>query len=105
MKKIKIEVSKKGVEFFLDGEEETIKSLLQNIVPVDVEVHWSDNYNYNDNFIYLISGPHRSNDIDVSKFFDASMNASEMKILFFKIMKEITNWYESIPVSSVEFEI
>jgi len=104
--KVKIQVTKKGVEFFLDDQEETIKSLIQSLIPEDVEVHWSDNnYNYDDNFIYLISGPHRSADIDVNKFFDASLDASGMRDFFIQIMEKIANWYESIPVSSAEFEV
>ena len=99
--KVRIEVTKKNVEFFLDGKSETIKSLIQNLVP-DAEVHWDDNYGVD--YIYLIIGPHRSKDYDISKFFDASMDASGIKKLFLRYLEEIRNWHENIPISSAEFE-
>jgi len=99
MKKIKIEVSKKGVEFFLDGESNYLVPLLRKVLMDDIAVI------HENNEIYFMLGPHESKHYEFDQFIDARKSASELKEVFLQLLQEVTDWYESIPVSFEEFEV
>jgi len=102
--KIKIRVSKQNVTFFLNGEEKPLKLMFKEILPDDIQVIWKDETSTNLQ-IYLKVGPHKSKLYDLETISNAFLNASEIKEIFLQYLNDMINWYDNIPVSSVEFEI
>jgi hypothetical protein len=104
MREVKIVVTKKNVEFYLDNLDYPIKLMFQNILPNDVRVIWADETSH-DQRIYLEVGPHKSQLFDLDKVTDALKEASEIKNIFLEYLNDMLSWYESIPTSITKFEI